>query len=101
LKCSAVEGWRRSVGLVVWKTKKYYRVEEERNNLHTVNRTKANWTGHSLSRNCLLQHVIEGEIQEKIGVLGRRGRSVSSYWMTLRKREDTGNRNRRHSIAVC
>jgi hypothetical protein len=27
---------------------------------------------------------------------GRRARDVSSYWMTLRKREDIGNWNRKH-----
>jgi hypothetical protein len=26
---------------------------------------------------------------------------VSNYWMTSRKREDTGNRKRKHSIALC
>jgi hypothetical protein len=39
-----------------------HRVKEERNILHTVRRRKANWTGHILSRNCLLSHVIEGKI---------------------------------------
>jgi hypothetical protein len=44
-----------------------YRVEEERNILHTVTRRKANWIGHSWHRNCLLKQVIEGRIQ----VMGR------------------------------
>ena len=35
---------------------------------------KANWTGHILSRNCLLKHVIEGKIKGRIEVMGRRGR---------------------------
>jgi len=34
-------------------------------------------------------------------VTGRRGKYVSSYWMTLRKREDTGNRKRKYYIAHC
>jgi hypothetical protein len=34
-------------------------------------------------------------------VTGRRGKDISSYWMTLRKREDTGNRKRKHYIALC
>jgi len=38
-------------------------VKEERNSLHTIKRTKANWIGHILCRNCLLKHVIEGKIR--------------------------------------
>jgi hypothetical protein len=38
------------------------RVKEERNILHTVNRREANWIGHILRRNCLLQYVFEGNI---------------------------------------
>jgi hypothetical protein len=35
---------------------------------------KANWIGHILRRNCLLQQVIEGKIQGGIEVTGRGGR---------------------------
>ena len=35
---------------------------------------KANWTGHILRRNCLINHVIEGKLEGKIYVRGRRGR---------------------------
>jgi len=38
-----------------------------------VNR-KANWIGHILRRNCLLQRVIEGKIKGGIEVTGRQGR---------------------------
>ena len=38
--------------------------EEEKNILQTVKRRKANWFGHTLLVNCLLQHVIEGKIEE-------------------------------------
>jgi hypothetical protein len=41
---------------------------------HTNNTKKANWIGHILRRNCLLKHVIEGKIDGKIQVTGRRGR---------------------------
>jgi hypothetical protein len=68
-----------------------HRVKEEWNILRTTNRRKANWIGHILHRNCLLKHVIEGKREGRIEVMGRRGEEVSSYWMTLRKREDTGN----------
>jgi hypothetical protein len=50
------------------------RVKEQRNILHDVSKRQANWIGHILRRNCLLQQVIEGNIKEEIGVTGRRGR---------------------------
>ena len=50
------------------------RVKEQRNNLHEIRKRKANWIGHILRRNCLLQRVIEGKIQGGIEVTGRRGR---------------------------
>jgi hypothetical protein len=39
-----------------------HRVKEERNNLHTIKRRKANWIGHILRRKCLLKHVIERKL---------------------------------------
>ena len=65
------------------------RVQEQRNILHEISKRKANWIGHILRRNCLLQRVIEGKIKGGIEVTGRRGKNVGSYWMTLRKGEDT------------
>jgi len=35
------------------------RVKEQRNNIHEISKRKANWIGHILRRNCLLQRVIE------------------------------------------
>jgi hypothetical protein len=49
------------------------RVKEHRNILHETSKWKANWIGHILRRNCLLQQVIEGKIKEGIEVTGRRG----------------------------
>ena len=67
-----------------------HRVKEERNILQTIKRRKANWIGHILRRNCLVQHVIEGKIWGKDTSDGKVGEEdVSSYWMTLRKRQDT------------
>jgi hypothetical protein len=68
------------------------RVKEQRNILHEISKRKANWIGHILRRNCLLQWVIEGKIKGGIEVAGRQGRrrrDVGSYWMTLRKGENT------------
>jgi hypothetical protein len=39
------------------------RVKEQRNILHEIRKRKANWIGHILRRNCLLQRVIQGKIQ--------------------------------------
>jgi hypothetical protein len=55
--------------------KKYYlRVKEQRNILHEIRKRNANWIGHILRRNCFLQRVIEGKIQEGTEVTGRQGR---------------------------
>jgi hypothetical protein len=50
------------------------RVKEQRNILHEIRKRKANWIGHILGRNCLLQRVIEGKIKGGIEVTGRLGR---------------------------
>jgi hypothetical protein len=62
------------------------RVKEERNIVHTIKRRKANWIGHILRRNCLLKHVIEGELERRIEVTGRRGRRRKQLLGGLKKR---------------
>jgi len=47
------------------------RVKEQRNILHGISKLKANWIGHILRRNCLLQRVIEGKIKGRMEVTGR------------------------------
>jgi hypothetical protein len=49
-------------------------VKEQRDMLYEISKRKANWIGHILLRNCLLQQVIEGKIKGVIEVIGRRGR---------------------------
>ena len=49
-------------------------VKAQRNILHEVRKRKANWIGHILRRNSLLQRVIEGKVQGGIEVTGRQGR---------------------------
>jgi hypothetical protein len=39
-------------------------VKEQRNILHQIRKRKANWIGHILRRNCLLQRVTEGKIKK-------------------------------------
>ena len=47
-----------------------------------VRKRKANWIGHILRRNCLLQRVIEGKIE----VTGRRGRRRRKLLDDLKER---------------
>ena len=62
------------------------RVNEQKNILHEIHKRKANWIGHILRRNCLLQRVIEGKIQGGIEVTGRRGRRRRKLLDDLKER---------------
>jgi hypothetical protein len=62
------------------------RVKEQRNILHAIHKRKANWIGHVLRRNCLLQRVIEGKIQGGIEMTGRRGRRRRKLLDNLKER---------------
>jgi hypothetical protein len=64
------------------------RVKEKTNNLHKIKRRRVNSTGLILSRNCLLEHVIEEREDEEEG--------LSSYRMTLRKTERIRTLKRKH-----
>ena len=48
--------------------------------------SKANWIGHILRRNCLLQQVIEGKIKGQIEVKRRRGRRRKKLLDDLKER---------------
>jgi hypothetical protein len=61
-------------------------VKEQRNILHEISKWKANWIGHILRSNCLLQQVIEGKIQGEIEVTGRRERRCRKLQDYLKKR---------------
>jgi len=67
--------WRR-MGKIIWtehvrNEEVLLRVKEQMNILHEISKRKANWIGHILHRNCLLQQVIEGKIKGRIEVTGR------------------------------
>jgi len=62
------------------------RVKEQRNILHEISKRKANWIGHILCSNCLLQRVIEGKIKGVIEVTGRRGRRRRKLLDDLKER---------------
>jgi hypothetical protein len=62
------------------------RVKEQRNILHEIRKRKANWIGHILRRNCLLQRITEGKIQEGIQVTGRQERRCRKLLDDLKER---------------
>ena len=62
------------------------RVKEQRNILHEIYKRKANWIGHIWHRNCLLQRVTEGKIQEGTEVTGRQGRRRRKLLDDLKER---------------
>ena len=62
------------------------RVKGQRNILHEISKLKADWIGHILRRNCLLQGVIEGKIKGGIEVTGRRGRRRRKLLDDLKER---------------
>jgi len=54
-------------------------------------RNKTKWAGNILRRNCFLKRVIDGMIKAKIKGQEDEEDDVSSYWMILRKRGETGH----------
>jgi hypothetical protein len=62
-------------------------VKEQRNILHEMRKRKANWIGHILCRNCLLQQVIEVKVRGGIEVTGRRGIRRSKLLDDLEERK--------------
>ena len=54
--------------------------------MYGVRKRKANWIGHILRRNCLLQRVTEGKIQGGIEVTGRQGRRRRKLLDDLKER---------------
>jgi len=61
-------------------------VKEQRNILHEICKRKANWIGHILHRNCLLQRVNEGKIKGGIEATRRRGRRRRKLLDDLKER---------------
>jgi len=63
------------------------KVKEQRNILREISKQKANWIGHILHRNCLLQWVIEGNIKGGIEMAGRQGRRCRKLLDDLKERK--------------
>jgi hypothetical protein len=64
----------------------FLRVKEQRNILRETRKRKANWIGHILHRNWLLQRVIEGKIQGGKEVTGRQGKRRRKLLDDLKER---------------
>jgi hypothetical protein len=62
------------------------RVRDQRNILYEISKRRANWIGHILRRNCLLQRVIKGKTKSGIEVTGRRGRRRKKLLEDLKER---------------
>jgi hypothetical protein len=60
--------------------------KEQRNIPHEIRKRKANWIGHILRRNCILQRVTEGKIQGRIEVTGRQGKRPRKLLDDLKER---------------
>jgi hypothetical protein len=74
----------------IWSTQT---VREERNMLHAMKRRKADWIGRILRSNCLLQHTVEGKIEGRTVVLGRRGRRRKQLLADLKETRGYWNLN--------
>ena len=75
-----------------------HRIKEGRNILQAIKIRKANWIGYVLRWNCLLQHLIEGKLEGRIEVTGRRRRrgkkllddlkEKGGYWKLIKEALD-------------
>jgi len=64
------------------------RFNEQKNIQHEIRKRKANWIGHILRRNCLLQQVIEGKTKEQIEVARRWGKRRKKLLDNLKDRRE-------------
>jgi hypothetical protein len=84
--------WRwRGMGKISWtdhvrNEELLLRVKKQRNILYEIRNQKANWIGHILRRNCLLQRVTEGQMKVGIEVRGKRGRRRRKLLDNLKER---------------
>jgi len=81
--------WRR-MEKIIWTVRvgneeMLHRVKE-RNIVHTINRSKANWICHFLDRNIFVKRVIEGKTEGRIEVTGRRGRRHEQLLADLKEK---------------
>jgi hypothetical protein len=75
------------------------RVSEDNNILHAIEIMEANWIGHTLRRSCPPKHVIEGNIEVRVGE--DEEEDLSSYWEYLKERQGTEDIKRKQYMALC
>jgi len=73
-----------------------HRVNEENLILHARQGRKANWTGHIFRRNCLLKHVIVGNIEGTRREVRRCKRPLEDFKVKIRETERGSTRS--HSL---
>jgi hypothetical protein len=62
-----------------------HRVKEKGNILRRIKREMANFIGHILRRNCLLNHTVEEKIGGGIYVTGKRGRRCEQLFGDIKE----------------
>jgi hypothetical protein len=77
------------------------RIKDEINTLTTVKREECKWVSHILRRNCLLKHSVEGKLEGKIGVTGRRGRRIKQLRYDLRKTREYWKLQEAPRFSLC
>jgi hypothetical protein len=82
LKCGTKEGRRRSCE----KRRSFTKCQRGKNIIKIIKQNKANWIGHTVHRNCLLEQVIEGQTEGRIEMTVRRGRRSKQHLDDLRER---------------
>jgi hypothetical protein len=56
------------------------------NIIHTIKRRQANWIGHILRMNCAVNPAIEGKLEERTEVAGRREGRIKQLLDYLKKK---------------
>jgi hypothetical protein len=68
------------------KCRQYYTESRRTGISYIKQRSKGNWIGHILRRNCLLKHIIEGKIERGIEMTGIQGRRRKQTLDSLKER---------------
>jgi len=63
-----------------------HRAKEVMNILCRIKRRKGSWIGHTLHRNCLRKHVIDGKTERRVEVAGKRLRKRKQLLDNLKEK---------------
>jgi len=74
-----------------------HKVKEKKEYPTTIIRRRANWNGHILCRNCLLERITEGKMEGTIELKGKQGRRCQQLLDGLEEtRRYSKNLKRKH-----